>query len=263
MTFLVLASSAVLLSALFAGAWWVSMARGNAGWVDVVWSGSLALLAVAYGLLIGGGTPAGLLVALLGGLWGARLFWHLARRVAGEEEDGRYRQLRSRWGDQARRNFFWFFQAQALAAWLFGLVFWAAASSPAGGMSPWLWLGVLVWVIAVAGESLADAQLSRCKQSDAGQVCRSGLWRYSRHPNYFFEWLHWFTYPLLAVGADWAWVTWLGPVVMLGFLYRVTGIPYAEAQALRSRGEAYRRYQQTTSAFVPLPPRPAALSETS
>ena len=89
--------------------------------------------------------------------------------------------------------------------------------------------------------------------SDLGKTCREGLWRYSRHPNYFFEWLHWFTYVFLAVGTPWPiWaLTLLGPVLMLVSLYWITGIPFVEAQALRTRGEDYREYQRTTSAFVP------------
>jgi len=100
---------------------------------------------------------------------------------------------------------------------------------------------------------MADQQLARFRAdpSNKGQVCDVGLWHYSRHPNYFFEWLHWFSYPLIAFGTPLSWIAWLGPVVMLIFLYRITGIPYTEKQALKSRGDAYRRYQETTSPFVP------------
>src|SRR5262249_38496991 len=91
---------------------------------------------------------------------------------------------------------------------------------------------------------------------NAGRTCRAGLWRYSRHPNYFFEWTHWFAYPLLAVGAGGVfWLSAIGPVIMLLMLYRVSGIPFTEAQALRSRGDDYRDYQRTTSAFVPWFPK--------
>ena len=114
------------------------------------------------------------------------------------------------------------------------------------------------WLVAVGGEALADRQLSAHKADPAnrGKTCRKGLWRYSRHPNYFFEFVHWFAYLALAVGAG-PWpvaLCALGPVVMFVFLYRFTGIPYTEQQALRSRGEDYAQYQRTTSAFFPLPP---------
>ena len=108
-------------------------------------------------------------------------------------------------------------------------------------------------------EALADLQLKRFRADPAnrGKVCDVGLWRWSRHPNYFFEWLHWFAYVLLAVGSPVWYLTLIGPVLMLVSLLWVTGIPFVEAQSLRSRGDAYRDYQRRTSPFVPLPPRAA------
>ena len=118
-------------------------------------------------------------------------------------------------------------------------------------------LGVAIWAIGVAGEAVADAQLARFRADPGhrGRTCRAGLWRYSRHPNYFFEWLTWWAYVAIAWGAPHGWVALFGPAVMLLFLFKVTGIPYTEAQALRSRGDDYRAYQRTTSAFVPWFPR--------
>jgi steroid 5-alpha reductase family enzyme len=118
----------------------------------------------------------------------------------------------------------------------------------------WLVSAVLIWVFAVAGETLADAQLARFRTTPGNQglVCREGLWRYSRHPNYFFEWLHWFSYVALASGAA---ISWLGPVLMYVFLRWLSGIPHTEAQALRTRGELYRTYQRTTPMLIPWFPR--------
>jgi len=120
-------------------------------------------------------------------------------------------------------------------------------------------LAIAVWIVAIAGEGVADRQLARFRADpeNRGKTCRAGLWRYSRHPNYFFEWVHWFTYVLLAFGSPYVWLTLAGPAVMLLFLYKVTGIPYTEKRALMSRGDDYRRYQETTSAFVPWFPRKA------
>jgi steroid 5-alpha reductase family enzyme len=120
-------------------------------------------------------------------------------------------------------------------------------------------LAVFVWCVAIGGESLADTQLARWRRepSNRGRTCRKGLWKCSRHPNYFFEWIHWWTYVILGATAAHGWVTLLGPALMLMFLYRVTGIPYTEAQALKSRGEDYRQYQKTVSAFFPWFPRKA------
>jgi steroid 5-alpha reductase family enzyme len=119
------------------------------------------------------------------------------------------------------------------------------------------WLGFSVWLVAILGESLADRQLAAFKAdpSNRGKVCSAGLWKFSRHPNYFFEWLVWVALFLFALPAPWGWTTIFAPALMLFFLLRVTGIPYTEQQSLRSRGEAYRSYQRTTSAFVPWFPK--------
>lgn len=242
------AASAVVMT----GAWTFSMRVRNVGYVDVVWAGLMALTALAAGLVGGGSSLSRTLVALAGAIWGARLCVHLLHRVMHEAEDGRYRSLRERWkGSPAR--FFVFFQLQALVVALFSLPFIAAASNPGAAVDGWVVAAIVVWIASIAGEALADMQLSQHRNdpANAGRTCRSGLWGWSRHPNYFFEWLHWFTYVLIGVGSPQAWATWLGPVVMLAFLYRVSGIPWTEQQAIRSRGEDYLRYQREVSAFFP------------
>ena len=147
---------------------------------------------------------------------------------------------------------------------LFALPMLVAANNPTDHLT-WLdWVGVGIWILAIGGESIADRQLARFRrdESNAGQVCRDGLWRYSRHPNYFFEWIHWWSYVALGVAWTWGWLTLFGPAVMLWFLLKVTGIPMTEERALVSRGDAYRDYQRTTNKFFPGPPK-AARSETS
>ncbi len=117
--------------------------------------------------------------------------------------------------------------------------------------------GAAIWLIAVIGESTADYQLKKFKADPAnkGKICDRGLWYYSRHPNYFFEWLIWVAYFLFAAGAPGGWITIYCPLLMLLFLTKITGIPPTEAQSLKSRGDAYRDYQRRTSAFVPWFPR--------
>jgi steroid 5-alpha reductase family enzyme len=252
-----LAGLAWLVSAVAMVATWAfAMRVRNIGYVDVAWAGLMAIAAVLVATLSDGSILARALVAAMGGLWGARLCLYLLRRVAGEDEDGRYRALRDAWSGSPLR-FFVFFQMQALVVALFSLPFIAAAGNPEGRLDGWMAAAIVVWVVAVAGEWLADRQLSihRRNPANRGVTCRSGLWGWSRHPNYFFEWLHWFAYVLLAVGAPHAWLAWIGPLVMLAFLYRVSGIPWTEQQALRSRGDDYRRYQREVSAFIPRPPR--------
>jgi len=226
----------------------------NAGIVDVLWSTLMALSAVFYATVADGATVPRILIAVLGGVWGTRLALHLMHRVGSEPEDGRYRYLREHWHDDQRR-FFGFFMAQALATGLYSLPFWIAASNPVEGWTVWSTLAVVTWLISIGGETVADRKLAafRADPANRGKTCRAGLWRYSRHPNYFFEWIHWFAYVFLAVGAG-PWLlaaSFVGPALMLVSLAWFTGIPFTEAQALRSRGDEYRDYQRTTSALIP------------
>ncbi|WP_395624521.1 DUF1295 domain-containing protein [Thermomonas sp.] len=236
--------------------WRWQRTRTNAGIVDVVWSfgvGGAAVLAAATG---GGALLPRALLAVLGGLWGLRLGLYLWHRVRGEAEDGRYAQLRLRWGND-QRKWFAMFQFQALLIALFSLPFLAVAANPSAAWNAWFVAGIVMWLASVGGEAIADRQLAdfRANPASKGKTCRAGLWRYSRHPNYFFEWLHWFAYVLLAIGSPIAWLAWAGPVVMYVFLRWISGIPYTEAQALRTRGEDYARYQRSTPMLIPWFPK--------
>lgn len=252
---LVISFAAVTAAMIALWAWQLKSRRAD--WVDVAWAASIGLLAIGYAIFGDGAVEKRILVALVAGSWSFRLTRHLAVRLAGhDEEDGRYQSMREHFSAHPNRFFLLFFIGQALIAWLFALPAWVVANDPDPNLSVWVILGVAVWLISLVGESIADRQLSafRNNPDNRGKVCNTGLWRYSRHPNYFFEWLHWFSYPLIALGAPWQWITWFGPVLMLLFLYRLTGIPYTEKQSLKSRGDAYREYQRTTSPFIPLPP---------
>jgi steroid 5-alpha reductase family enzyme len=246
------------LCGLFVALWLWQQKHRDAGIVDVGWALGLGALAVYYGLA-GDGLPARRwLVALLGGLWGGRLALHLFfDRILGKPEDGRYQTLRAGWGQNAPAAFFVFFQAQALLDILLSLPFLLAARNPAPRLAPFEVGGALLWLIALLGEATADRQLAawRADPAHRGRTCRAGLWRYSRHPNYFCEWLIWCAYALIALPAPHGWLALTAPALILVFLFRVTGIPTTEAQALRSRGDDYRRYQRETSVFVPWFPR--------
>lgn len=245
--------------------WWEQRRSQDASLVDVGWSAALVVLALGFALASDGLTARRALVGAMGAVWGGRLAWHLARRIvadrrhrdADHREDGRYRALRARWGAAAQRNFFIFFQVQAVWSVMFAVPFLIAMRADRAALTWQDGLGVAIWAIGVVGEAVADAQLARFRADPGhrGRTCRAGLWRYSRHPNYFFEWLTWWAYVAIAWGAPHGWVALFGPAVMLLFLFKVTGIPYTEAQALRSRGDDYRAYQRTTSAFVPWFPR--------
>ncbi|KAA2286176.1 DUF1295 domain-containing protein [Arenimonas fontis] len=237
--------------------WWRQTRSRNAGPVDVLWAGSLGAAAIFLGATGTGSALSRLSIGVLGGLWGLRLAWHLWRRVSREPEDGRYRYLRQHWRDDQVR-FFLFYQGQALAVLLFSLPFLAVAANPLARPGPWWLAGIAIWCAGMLGEAVADRQLTRFREQpeNRGRSCRLGLWRYSRHPNYFFEWTLWLGYACLAVGSPLAWLAWTGPVLMYVFLRWLSGIPWAEAQALRSRGEDYRDYQRRTPAFFPWFPKP-------
>ena len=237
--------------ALMTAGWLWQRWRTNIGIVDALWAAGLALSTVLLAAIGDGALAVRAALALFGGLWGARLALHLWQRVHGEPEDGRYRQLRQTWkGHQGK--IFGFFQLQALLIPLFALPFIAVARNPQVSAG-WIGVAAAIWAGSVTGEALADGQLARFRADprNRGATCRAGLWRYSRHPNYFFEWLHWFTYVALAIGSPIAWLAWTGPLVMFVFLRWVSGIPYTEAQALRTRGDDYRDYQSRTPMLFP------------
>ena len=238
--------------------WIVHLKTGDAGLVDFGWSLGLGLVAIYYSVSSEGYPPRRFMLALLAGFWAFRLaFYLLFNRVLRGPEDGRYRKLRERWGDRAPGYFLLFFLFQSLLVVGFSIPYLVVAWNPHEPLG-WTDLAAVMTILgSVVGESIADRQLSRFRRDprNKGKVCRDGLWRYSRHPNYFFEWLHWWAWVMLAFGSSLWWLSLIGPLLMLAFLFKVTGIPATEAQALSSRGEAYRQYQRTTSAFFPWFPK--------
>jgi steroid 5-alpha reductase family enzyme len=236
--------------------WLLQIRTRNAGYVDVAWALMLGCAALFFGWVGAGSVTARVLIAVMGGLWGFRLGLHLCARVLHEPEDGRYAFLRSHWqGHQGK--FFGFFMFQAVLTAMFALPFLAVAQNTQSLSVPMIAAALALWLSSWIGESIADRQLARFRADKAnlGKTCRAGLWHFSRHPNYFFEWLHWFAYVILAIGSPLFWFSVAGVVLMFVSLRFVTGIPYVEAQSLRSRGDDYRNYQRSTNAFFPWWPR--------
>ena len=254
-----LVGGGILASTAMALLWVVQVRIRDASHVDVAWAVLVACCAMLYGLLADGDVGHRALAAALASLWGLRLGAYLFfTRVLGKEEDGRYQELRRRWAPHANRRFFWFFQFQALFVVFFSLPFALIAQNESSGLDALEWLGIGVWAIGNAGTIVADSQLAqwRGNPENTGKTARAGLWSWSRHPNYFFESVTWCGIALVASAAPWGWLAWLVPAGLLYLLFKVTGIPATEAQALRSRDD-YADYQRTTSVFVPLPPRRA------
>ncbi len=247
------------LCVLFALLYLVARRIDNYGIVDIAWSYAFAALALGYALLAPGWPVRRALIASMTALWSLRLGTHLYRRVMGHHpvEDGRYVQLRKDWAGNFAPKMFGFFQLQAASVVLLGVAFFIISLNPAPQFHPLEIAGAGLWLFALAGEALADRQLAAFKHDAAnkGKVCDVGLWHYSRHPNYFFEWLIWVAYFVFALASRHGWIAAIGPASILFLLLRVTGIPLTEEQSLRSKGEAYRRYQQTTRAFVPWWPK--------
>ena len=236
---------------------WINQLRSqNAGMIDPIWAATLGGVAVLAAALGTGAELNRALVALGGGIWSLRLAHHLWRRNHGQQEDPRYRQFRLKWGDAAARNMFWFFQLQAVISMLLSIAFMVPSyrsSPPAIG---WIVLAVVLWLVSVVGEGIADRQLKRFTLDPANHnaVCRVGLWRYSRHPNYFFECVHWLAYIALSIGTPWVWFTLLPPVLMAFLLLKLSGIPLLE-ESMAKRRAGYADYMRTTSALIPWPPR--------
>lgn len=227
----------------------------NYGIVDVAWSWAFALLVLVYVSLVEGHGDRKWILAGIVCAWSGRLGWHLFRRVTGHHpvEDGRYAQLRIEWGGRADVKMFWFYQLQGVVLLGLSIPFLLVARNPAPGLALIEWIGAGLALLALAGEALADHQLNRFKADPAnrGRTCREGLWSCSRHPNYFFEWLVWVGFFVMALGSPGGVFTIGSPALILYFLLTKTGIPATEEQALRTKGDDYRDYQRTTSAFVP------------
>lgn len=247
------------MTAVMLAAWAAQRTVRNSGWIDVFWTAGTGAAGVAVALY---GSPESalerqVLVAALIGVWSARLAAHVAVRVArSPSEDARYARYRAAWGAGYERKILVLTLPQAaittammasvaLAAWRPGALDWRDGA------------GLLVLSVAIAGESLADRQLAAFRRGASGQINQVGLWGWSRHPNYFFEWLGWLAYPVMALdlARPLSLLTLAAPAMMFVVLRYITGVPPLEATMLQSRGEAFRRYQRRVSPFFPLPPK--------
>ena len=257
------------LLAVMACAWLTQRALNNAGWIDVFWTFGTGATAVVLSLwpVSGPVNARQALVAVMAAAWSLRLGLYIAGRVARSPgEDRRYGDMRRLWGADFQARLLPFVLIQAPVGWLLAAAIALAARAPwpaptPSDLTPFDLLGAAILVLAVGGETLADEQMRRFKASSPPKdaIMDRGLWAWSRHPNYFFEWLSWTAYPVILMAHpavySLGWAAWGAPILMYLVLDHGTGVPPLEAAMLQSRGDAFRAYQSRTSRFFPWPPR--------
>jgi len=238
--------------------WRVSVRIRDVSIVDIAWGANGALVALVTFLVSEGALPRRILLTGMVAIWGIRLALHIGRRKKGKGEDFRYAAMRQEHGDAFPvRSLFTVFLFQAVLIWAITLpVQVAQRAGVAPGLTRMDFLGLAVWLLGYAFEVTADRQLRRflADPSNEGRVMEGGLWRYSRHPNYFGESLIWWGVFLVAATTPGGWMTVFSPLLMTFFLVKVSGVPMLE-EALAERREGYREYMRRTSSFVPWPPR--------
>ena len=246
--------AALALSALV---WMISVVRRDVSIVDSFWSLLILLCVGVYLAASGSGGPRSLLVLGLVAAWALRLAAHIAIRNHGEPEDRRYQAIR-----QNNQPHFWLkslyivFLLQGFLAWVVSLSGVAAVAGQAP-LGPLDYAGLALWLGGMFFEVVGDWQLARFQRSEGskGRVLDTGLWRYTRHPNYFGEALLWWGIYLMALSAG-AWWSIVAPLLMTFLLLRVSGVSLLEKDISDRRPE-YRDYISRTNAFIPGPPKEA------
>ena len=255
---------ALLLSGAMALAWRVALATGQSGRIDAIWAFATGLAAVVAAAASHGDSLRRAAVCMMAAIWSLRLGLYLWRRAIAGRDDPRYAALKQSWGEAAPRRLFLFLQIQAAASWPLALTAYCAAGAPRPGLDWRDGLAVAVFALAFAGEAIADQQMASFNREpgNRGRICDQGLWAWSRHPNYFFEWLGWLAYPIMAIEAGYpaGWLTLSGPLVIYVLLVHVSGVPPLEAHLSRSRPAEFAAYAENVSAFWPRPPRSFAKS---
>jgi steroid 5-alpha reductase family enzyme len=262
--FLLAAAVLAAMAVVMVAGWLTQRAARNGGWTDVFWTYGTGATCALAALAPIGAEPGVLwrriLVAVLIAVWSLRLGTYVALRVArSPDEDPRYAAFRRDWGEDFQRRMFGLMIVQAPVTAALSLSVIAAARQPAAASRVWDVLGVLVFFVCLGGEALADSQMRafRADPANKGKVCDTGLWAWSRHPNYFFEAAIWLAWPIIALdpARPWTLVSLVAPVLMYLVVRYASGVPPLEEAMLKSRGEAYRRYQARVSVLIPRPPK--------
>ena len=254
-----LALAGLGLSAAMILAWRVQQSTGNSGWIDVFWTFSTGAAAAILALIPQSGplTLAQILVAAFAAAWSLRLGLHILGRTRTNADDPRYRHMQDQWGANAARQLFWHLQVQAAVGLVLAGCVMLAAQNGSGYVGWREAIATALFLTGLIGEAVADAQMRQFKRNPNhhGQICDTGLWSRSRHPNYFFEWLCWLAYPVMAIDFSGAhllgWLSLLAPICIYWLLTRVSGIPPLEDHMRRTRPEVFAAYCQRVPAFFP------------
>lgn len=245
--------AAIMVTAV--AVWLISLVRRDISIVDSLWPLMFLLAAVAYTLCLAETGPRTALVLVLVGAWAIRLFAYITLRNWGEAEDRRYQAIRAKNEPNfAFKSIYIVSGLQGVIAWIVSLPLLAAIASPAS-VNSLDYIGIALWTVGMIFEAGGDYQLARFKADPAnqGQVLDSGLWRYSRHPNYFGNACIWWGLGLIAVAGG-GWWSIVSPVVMTFLLLKVSGVSLLE-QDIGERRPTYADYIARTSAFIPCPPK--------
>lgn len=238
--------------------WGIQLFTKDATTSDIGWAMGMVVLTVWYAVHLDGYLPRVVLALMPLMFWAVRLSLHITlRMVRSGQEDSRYAQFRQEWGTSAPFGFLVVYQIQPILNVCLSLPFLAICLNSRARISMLEIAALVVWVLGFAGEFFADRQLSRfvADPLNKGKICCEGWWAYSRHPNYFFEWVMWVAYALFGLASpQGAWGL-ISPVLMLFLLLKVSGIPFMEQRALQHKGDAFRDYARTTRMFFPLPLR--------
>lgn len=244
----------LLVMLLMVGLWIFYLFQGDAGVVDIGWGVGFMLTAWSYFFLGSGNMFKMLTISIMATIWAVRLTVYIFQRyIKREGEDPRYKRMRENWGGSSNFLFLMIYIFQGALINIISLPFLLVGLGSNDQWSLWELWGIVIWLIGILGESLADSQMAAFNSEPAnkGKVCQRGLWRFSRHPNYFFEAIVWIGFCVFAIPSTWGGLAVISPIVMLTLLVKISGIPLAESESLRTKGDLYREYQSNTSAFIP------------
>jgi steroid 5-alpha reductase family enzyme len=249
----VLAINLVLLFGFMSLMFLVARRRQRLDTVDVAWG--LGFVMVAWTAALYSPTTRSLVVALLVSVWGLRLASHIHRRSKLRGDDPRYQELSAKWSEKfGWHSYVWVFLLQGGLIWMISVPVAMLANPELPGREWLTWLGGVVWLAGFVFEAVADRQLRLFQQQkNHPSVLQTGLWRYSRHPNYFCELVQWWGIGIISLQVSYGWLGLVGPIILSYLMIFVSGIPPIEKR--RQKNSEYQKYKQRTSPLIPLPPR--------